>query len=107
MSPREGPERGCAASRDRTQQWLRAEDPVALLPRCAIENSGQRLYSLQFVGWGVAPVSNYMLLILGAVIVSVAVAIIPRMGVPGGVNGRALGWMSEQWLAEHRASHSV
>jgi hypothetical protein len=53
----------------------------------------------------VAPVENYMLLILGAVIASIAVVIIPRMRAPGGVNGSALGWMSEQWLAEHRASH--
>jgi hypothetical protein len=38
--------------------------------------------------------------------VSVAVVIIPRMRVPGGVNAAPFGWMSEQWLAEHRASHS-
>ena len=36
-----------------------------------------------------------------------AVAAIPRMRVPGGVNAGHLGWMSEQWLAEHRASHSA
>jgi hypothetical protein len=47
-----------------------------------------------------------MWLILGAVIVSIAVVIIPSMRVPGGVNRGALGWMSEQWLAEQRASHS-
>ena len=49
---------------------------------------------------------NSMLFIVGLVIVSVAVVIIPRMRVPGGVNVAPLGWMSEQWLAEHRASHS-
>jgi hypothetical protein len=48
-----------------------------------------------------------MLLILGAVIVSIAVVTISRMRVPGGVNGRALGWMSERWLAEQRAAHSA
>jgi hypothetical protein len=48
-----------------------------------------------------------MLLILGTVIVSIAVVVIPKMRVPGGMNGSALGWMSEQWLAEHRASHSA
>jgi hypothetical protein len=48
-----------------------------------------------------------MLLIVGAVIVLIAVAIIPRMRVPGTVNGSTLGWMSEQWLAEHRAAHSA
>ena len=47
-----------------------------------------------------------MLLIVGAVIVLIAVVIISRMRVPGGVNSAKLGWMSEQWLAEHRASHS-
>jgi hypothetical protein len=46
-----------------------------------------------------------MLLIVGAVVVLIAVAIIPRMRAPGGVNASTLGWMSEQWLAEHRASH--
>jgi hypothetical protein len=48
-----------------------------------------------------------MLLIAGAVIVLIAVVIITRMRVPGGVNASTLGWMSEQWLAEHRASHLV
>jgi len=47
-----------------------------------------------------------MLFIVGLVIVSVAVVIIPRMRVPGGVNAAALGWMSEQWLAEQRTSSS-
>ena len=47
---------------------------------------------------------NAMLFIAGLVIVSVAVVIIPRMRVPGGVNPASLGWMSEQWLAEQRAS---
>ena len=45
-----------------------------------------------------------MLLISGAVVVVIAVAIISRVRVPHGVN--TLGWMSEQWLADHRASHS-
>jgi hypothetical protein len=47
-----------------------------------------------------------MLFIVGVVIVLAAVAIIPRMRRPGGVSAGQLGWMSEQWLAEHRASHS-
>lgn len=49
---------------------------------------------------------NPMLFIVGFVLVSVAVVIIRRMRVPGGVNAAPLGWMSEQWLAEHRTSHS-
>lgn len=50
---------------------------------------------------------NQMLFIIGVVIALIAVVIIPRMRVPGGVNAANLGWMSEQWLAEHRASHSL
>ena len=48
-----------------------------------------------------------MLFIASLVIVSVAVVLIPRMRAPGGVNAGPLGSMSEQWLAEHRASHSL
>jgi len=48
-----------------------------------------------------------MWLILGGVIVCVAAVILPRMQVRGSVNENALGWMSERWLAEHRASHST
>jgi hypothetical protein len=48
-----------------------------------------------------------MLFIVGVVVVLTAAVIIPRMRVPGGVNSADLGWMSEQWLAEHRASHSL
>jgi hypothetical protein len=47
-----------------------------------------------------------MLLIVAVVIMSIAAVIIPRMRVPGGVNSANLGWMSAQWLAEHRASYS-
>jgi len=50
---------------------------------------------------------NHMLFIIGAVMALMAVVMIPRMRVPGGVNARTLGWMSEQWLAEHRASSSA
>ena len=48
-----------------------------------------------------------MLIIIGAVTVFIAVVIVPKLRVPGGVNASTLGWMSEQWLAEHRASHPV
>ena len=47
-----------------------------------------------------------MLFIVGAAIALVLLAFVPRMRVPGGVNAAHLGWMSEQWLAEHRASHA-
>jgi hypothetical protein len=46
-----------------------------------------------------------MLFTAGVVIVLLAVVIIPRIRVPGGVNSANLGWLSEQWLAEHRRSH--
>jgi hypothetical protein len=45
-----------------------------------------------------------MLWIIGAVIALLAVVPIRRVLVPGGVPADHLGWMSEQWLAEHRAS---
>jgi hypothetical protein len=48
-----------------------------------------------------------MLFIVGVVVTLIAVVIIPRMRVPGGVDSSDLGWMSERWLAEHRASHSL
>jgi hypothetical protein len=47
-----------------------------------------------------------MLFILTIVIVLIAVVIIPRMRLPHSGNSANLGWMSERWLAEHRASHS-
>ena len=47
-----------------------------------------------------------MLLIVGVVIVVIAVVVIPKMRVPGGVHASTLGWMSDKWLAQHRASHS-
>jgi hypothetical protein len=48
-----------------------------------------------------------MLFIVAAIIVLIAVVIIPRMRVPGDVHSANLGWMTEQWLAEHRASRSL
>ena len=48
-----------------------------------------------------------MLSIVGILIALLAVVVISGMRVPGGVNSSNLGWMSEQWLAEHRASHSL
>ena len=42
-----------------------------------------------------------MLLITGVVILSVLVVLVSRRPE----NGQSLGWMSDQWLAEYRASH--
>ena len=49
---------------------------------------------------------HHMLFIVGVVILLVTVMIIPRMRMPDGMNAANLGWMSERWLVEHRASHS-
>ncbi|HEY0874907.1 MAG TPA: hypothetical protein VGD94_15650 [Vicinamibacterales bacterium] len=46
-----------------------------------------------------------MLLTFSVVVVLVAGAIGFRLQALGGGNTGALGWMSEQWLSEHRASH--
>ena len=46
-----------------------------------------------------------MLFIIGFLIMVTAMVIMSRLRVPGGVNAAKLGWMSGQWLAEHRASH--
>jgi len=46
-----------------------------------------------------------MLFIAVVIVLGALVIIIPRIQ-PGRVNAAPLGSMSEQWLAEHRASHS-
>ena len=48
---------------------------------------------------------NIMLFIVGAVIVVIAIVKIPGMRLPRSGSDAHLGWMSEQWLAEFRASH--
>ena len=47
---------------------------------------------------------DHVLFILGAVIVWVVIVLFRRLRTPR-VTGANLGWMSERWLAEHRASH--
>jgi hypothetical protein len=49
---------------------------------------------------------NDMLLIVG-VLTAVIAAVMIRMRVPGGVNHADLGWMSDRWLAGHRASRAL
>jgi hypothetical protein len=46
-----------------------------------------------------------MLLIIIILIALTAALVIPRMRAPSAVNTAKLGSMSDQWLAEHRASH--
>jgi hypothetical protein len=46
-----------------------------------------------------------MLLIIGVLITLTAVTVISRLRVARGDNTAKLGWVSQQWLAEHRASH--
>jgi hypothetical protein len=48
-----------------------------------------------------------MLFIVGLFTALVAVIGIPWVRVSGGVNSANLGWMSDQWLAEHRASKAM
>ena len=51
--------------------------------------------------------ANPMLFTVVTLLVLVAVVAIRRMRVSGATNNAQLGWMSEQWLAEHRALHSA
>jgi hypothetical protein len=46
-----------------------------------------------------------MLLIIGVLVTVTATLVVRKMRGPADTNGPNLGWMSEQWLAEHRASH--
>lgn len=48
-----------------------------------------------------------MLFTVVTLLVLVAAVTIRRMRVSGATNNAQLGWMSEQWLAEHRALHSA
>ncbi len=45
-----------------------------------------------------------MLLILAVLITLTVVVLIPTVWVPATVKVTTLGWMSDRWLAEHRAS---
>jgi hypothetical protein len=45
-----------------------------------------------------------MLLIIGLLLTAIVALLVYRARVPGGVNEAQLGWVSERWLAEHRAS---
>jgi hypothetical protein len=45
-----------------------------------------------------------MFFLTGLVIALIAVLLLPRLRVPGGVDAAQLGSMSERWLAEHRVS---
>jgi hypothetical protein len=46
-----------------------------------------------------------MLFILTVLLTLMGVAIVSWVRSPGGVNAAPLGWMSQRWLAEYRASH--
>ena len=46
------------------------------------------------------------MLFIGVVFVSIAVVVVLRMRGAGLMDSADLGWMSQQWLAEYRASHS-
>ena len=46
-----------------------------------------------------------MLLTIGVFVTVTAAVIIRKMRAAGDAKAKNLGWMSDQWLAEHRASH--
>jgi len=46
-----------------------------------------------------------MLFVAGAIILWIALVLVPRIQVGTGTNAHTLGWMSAQWLNEYRASH--
>ena len=46
-----------------------------------------------------------MLFVAGAIVVLLALVLVPRLQVGNGLNAPSLGWMSDQWLNEYRASH--
>ena len=50
---------------------------------------------------------THMLIFIGVMITLTTALIIRKVRVPGGVNSANLGEVSEQWLAEHRASHPL
>jgi hypothetical protein len=66
--------------------------------------------AIRYRVWGgecFAHTESHMLFIFGVVIVLITVGSLRRMRVPGGVSASTLGRMSEQWLAEYRASHAA
>lgn len=46
-----------------------------------------------------------MLLTIGILAIVTLGVVLPRVRLPGYDDAAPLGWMSERWLAEHRASH--
>ena len=85
---------------------LDAEEPMAC--RGAVRSrTADNIPARYSVRMAIALVESFVLLILGAVIASIAVVIILRSRAPRGVNGSALGWMSDQWLAEQRTRRST
>jgi hypothetical protein len=46
-----------------------------------------------------------MLLLIGAFFTLTAMLVIAKVRLPASQTAPNLGWMSQQWLAEYRASH--
>jgi hypothetical protein len=93
----------CRSEHSREAEEHAPRKSCAVRSRTARRTSNR--YSLCGGPW-CRQVENHMLLIVGAIFVLSAVVVIRRMRVPGGVNASTRGWMSDQWLAEHRAWHS-
>jgi hypothetical protein len=47
------------------------------------------------------------MVIIAVLIAMTAAAILSKLSMSRGIHGSDLGWMSEQWLAEHRASRTT
>jgi len=45
-----------------------------------------------------------LIIIIGAFMTLTAVVVITKVRGPGGMNNSDLGYMSDQWLSEHRSS---
>jgi hypothetical protein len=48
-----------------------------------------------------------MTFVAGVLLALTTLAIVARFRVHGSLDANSLGWMSERWLAEYRASHPV
>lgn len=46
-----------------------------------------------------------MLFVAGALIVLIVLVLLPRIQLGNDTNAHTLGWMSDRWLNEYRASH--
>ena len=99
--------RACAGDKQRPSDRFRSKGRAPTRVHKRTDSGSVEVQGSRYAEKGPDYGENSMLFIVGIVIALVSVVILPGMRVPGGVNGAQLGWMSEQWLTEHRASHSA